>query len=159
TSHTYTAHVDTGLQPSATVPGLTLGQTYYFAVTAVDSTGKESPFSNEVSVTVGAAVMPPVANFSTNPTSGTAPLAVAFTDTSTGPPAAWAGTSGNGPSSPPQSPTHPYTTAGTYTVQLTATNAGGGTTATGTITVSAPLPPPVASFTANPTNGTAPVTV
>src|SRR5262249_9475794 len=105
TSHTYTAHVDTGLQPSATVPGLTVGQTYYFAVTAVDSTGKESPFSNEVSITVGAAVMPPVANFSTNTTSGTAPLAVTFTDTSTSTPTSWAWTFGDGTTSSARSRT------------------------------------------------------
>src|SRR5262249_15995410 len=54
TSQTYTAHVDAGLQPAATVSGLTVGQTYYFAVTAVDSTGKGSPFSDEVSTTIAA---------------------------------------------------------------------------------------------------------
>ena len=35
------------------MPGLTDGQTYYFAVTAYDA-DEESAFSNEVSVTIGA---------------------------------------------------------------------------------------------------------
>ena len=40
-------------QTTYTVPGLTDGQTYYFAVTAYDA-DEESAFSNEVSVTIGA---------------------------------------------------------------------------------------------------------
>ena len=30
-----------------TVPSLTSGKTYYFAVTAIDASGKESPYSTE----------------------------------------------------------------------------------------------------------------
>jgi len=45
-------------QPTCTVTGLSDGSTYYFAVTALDTTGKESGFSNEVSITVG--VIPPL---------------------------------------------------------------------------------------------------
>ena len=124
TSHTYTAHLDVGLQTSATVPGLTVGQTYYFAVTAFDSTGQESPFSNEVSATITAPA--PVANFSANLTSGQPPLTVAFTDASTGSITAWLWNFGDATSSSLQSPTHTYATAGTYTVQLTAIGPGGG---------------------------------
>jgi subtilisin family serine protease len=82
----------------------------------------------------------PVANFSGTPTSGTAPLAVSFTDLSTGSPTSWAWTFGDGGTSAAQNPSHTYNTAGTYTVTLTATNAAGsdGETKVGYITVTEP---------------------
>jgi hypothetical protein len=51
-SGTYGAPITTGNQTSFTVTGLTSG-TYYFAVTAFDSQGNESDFSNEVSQIIG----------------------------------------------------------------------------------------------------------
>jgi trimeric autotransporter adhesin len=81
----------------------------------------------------------PVANFTATPTSGTAPLAVSFTDTSTNSPTSWAWDfDGNGTTdSTAQHPTHTYTAAGTYTVRLTASNSAGSNTVTksGYITV------------------------
>ncbi|MEN6342514.1 MAG: PKD domain-containing protein, partial [Methanospirillum sp.] len=68
----------------------------------------------------------PVANFTANATLGTAPLAVAFTDTSTGDGIAnrtW--TFGDGATSTERSPVHVYAAAGNYTVNLTVANAGG----------------------------------
>lgn len=41
------AGVDAGFNTSYTFTGLRGGQTYYFAVTAVDATGNESEYSNE----------------------------------------------------------------------------------------------------------------
>ncbi|MFH2054851.1 MAG: PKD domain-containing protein, partial [bacterium] len=84
--------------------------------------------------------VPPVANFSGTPTSGSYPLAVAFTDLSTNNPTSWSWTFGDGGTSTAQNPSHTYTAAGTYTVSLTATNAFGsdGETKTGYITVTAP---------------------
>jgi PKD repeat protein len=67
----------------------------------------------------------PVANFSGTPTSGAAPLAVTFTDSSTNGPTAWSWTFGDTYTSTTQNPSHTYTAAGTYTVALTATNAIG----------------------------------
>jgi len=103
---------------------------------------------------------PPVARFSGSPTSGTAPLAVAFTDTSTGQPTSWAWTFGDGGTSTAQSPTQIYTAAGNYSVTLTATNSLGSNTLTKTnyISVAAPQPP-VASFSGSPTSGIVPLTV
>ncbi len=51
-SGTYTNVVDVGNATNAMVPNLVGGATYFFAVTAYDSLGLESIFSNEVSYTV-----------------------------------------------------------------------------------------------------------
>jgi PKD repeat protein len=103
---------------------------------------------------------PPTAAFTATPTSGTVPLAVAFTDTSTGRPTSWSWDFGDGATLTAQSPSHTYTTAGTYTVSLTVANSTGSDTLTKTnyITATAP-PPPTADFTASPTSGPAPLSV
>ena len=100
---------------------------------------------------------PPVAAFSANVTTGTAPLAVTFTDQSTGAPTSWSWTFGDGGTSTVKSPVHSYAAAGTYNVTLTASNTGGPNSLTKTnyITVNAP-PAPVAAFSANVTSGPAP---
>jgi PKD repeat protein len=70
----------------------------------------------------------PTAAFSAAPTSGTAPLDVQFTDSSTAGTAsitAWAWTFGDGGTSTSQSPSHTYTAAGTYSVKLTVTTSVG----------------------------------
>lgn len=67
----------------------------------------------------------PGANFSGAPTSGVAPLAVNFTDLSTGSPASWSWNFGDGGTSAAQNPSHTYASAGTYNVTLTITNACG----------------------------------
>ncbi|MGD0977410.1 MAG: dockerin type I domain-containing protein [Minisyncoccia bacterium] len=51
-SGSYGAPITIGTQTTYTVAGLTPG-TYYFAVTAYNTSGLESGFSNEVSTTVG----------------------------------------------------------------------------------------------------------
>jgi PKD repeat protein len=103
---------------------------------------------------------PPVANFTGSPTSGSAPLTVAFTDTSTNSPTSWSWTFGDGGTSTARNPSHTYAAAGTYSVSLTATNALGSNTLTRTnyITVTPPIPP-VANFSGSPTSGVMPLTV
>ena len=66
-----------------------------------------------------------IASFTSNPTTGFAPLNVAFTDTSTGLPTSWLWDFGDGATSTEQNPTYIYSVAGTYTVKLTASNANG----------------------------------
>jgi PKD repeat protein len=68
---------------------------------------------------------PPVAQFAGTPTSGTAPLAVTFTDQSSNAPTTWSWTFGDGGVSNAQNPSHTYTAAGAYTVSLTASNGFG----------------------------------
>ena len=106
----------------------------------------------------------PEAAFSGDPLSGDAPLTVQFTDLSTNEPTAWEWSFGDGGEADTQHPEHTFTTAGTFTVSLTAANAGGEDTVvhTGYITVTEPPEPPtppVADFEAEPTAGEAPLTV
>jgi len=102
---------------------------------------------------------PPAADFSGSPTSGTAPLTVNFTDQSTNSPTSWSWDFGDSGTSTAQNPSHEYTSAGDYTVSLTASNAVGSDTATKTDYISVTVPAPVADFTGSPTSGTAPLTV
>ena len=69
----------------------------------------------------------PVAAFTSDLQSGTAPLTVSFTDQSTNSPTSWAWDFDNNGvvDSTAQNPSHVYNAAGTYTVKLIATNAGG----------------------------------
>jgi PKD repeat protein len=80
---------------------------------------------------------PPTASFAANPTSGYAPLDVQFSDTSSGTPASWSWTFGDGTTSTLQNPVHTYRAAGTYTATLRVTNTAGTSTATTVITAQA----------------------
>jgi len=77
-------------------------------------------------------VTKPVASFSAKPTSGKAPLTVAFTDKSTGIPTKCKWNFGDGASSTDQSPKHQYLQEGNYKVTLTVTNMAGSNTTTKT---------------------------
>jgi len=104
-----------------------------------------------------AVLKPPVAAFTTNVTEGNAPLAVQFTDESTGNVTAWAWDFGDGNTSTDQNPSHTYESPGNYTATLNASNAYGySISAPTTITV---LEPPVAAFTAEPIEGNTPLSV
>ncbi len=102
---------------------------------------------------------PPTANFTGNPTTGAAPLAVAFTDCSSGIPTAWSWNFGeSGGTSTAQNPSHTYNSNGAYTVALTVTNSYGQNTMTRTNYINVGNPP-VANFSGTPTTGGAPLTV
>ncbi|MDD1716151.1 MAG: PKD domain-containing protein [Methanolinea sp.] len=106
---------------------------------------------------------PPVADFFANPTSGDAPLSVQFTDLSTGGPASWSWSFGDGGASADRDPAHIYSSAGNYTVNLTVTNAFGSDTLSRTryIVVTTPTPPGalIANFVASPRRGYYPLSV
>lgn len=91
----------------------------------------------------------PVAAFSATPTTGQHPLAVSFTDASTGAVTGWAWNFGDGASSTERSPGHAYAAAGTFSVTLTVTGPGGSNTVAkaGLINVAAPPPPQPPSIT------------
>lgn len=91
---------------------------------------------------------PPVADFTARPQSGTAPLAVEFSDTSTGVPSSWTWDFGDGTSGSGKNPLHTYTLPGSYTVTLTVRNGGGSSTIThpDCISVTAVRPPIIGVF-------------
>lgn len=99
------------------------------------------------------------AAFTPSTTSGPAPLAVGFTNTSTGA-TSYAWDFGDGTSSTLAQPSHTFTAPGSYVVRLTASGAGGTSSATSTITAtSSTAGPAQAAFTASTTSGPAPLTV
>jgi PGF-pre-PGF domain-containing protein len=75
-----------------------------------------------------------VATFFASPTAGNVPLSVSFTDNSIGA-TSWSWIFGDGNISTEQNPTHIYSVVGTYTVNLTVSNANGTSLKTATITV------------------------
>ena len=100
----------------------------------------------------------PVAAFTADQAAGCAPLAVGFSDASTGAVTGWAWDFGDGGTSAAANPSHEYLVAGTYTVSLTVSGPGGDDTATQAdlVTVGGA---PVAAFAASTLAGTAPLTV
>ena len=92
-------------------------------LTATNSGG--SGISGITWVNVSTSAAAPVASFTGTPLSGTAPLAVTFTDTSTGTPTSWNWVFGDGNTSTIQSPVFTYVKSGYFTVNLTAANAFG----------------------------------
>ena len=104
---------------------------------------------------------PLMASFSGSPTNGSAPLTVTFTDSSTGPITNRFWNFGEGSTTNfalATNPTHTYT-AGTYNVTLIVSGTGGASTNTKASYITVTPPPPVASFTASPTSGAAPLSV
>ena len=80
-SGSYASTFDAGMATQASIPNLTVGQTYYFAVTAYDANGLESIPSAEISYTVPAGNQAPVVALA-SPSEGDsyiAPASVTFT--------------------------------------------------------------------------------
>jgi PKD repeat protein len=82
-------------------------------------------------ITVGGGVSTPVASFNVDKTTIRFPNIITCTDTSTNTPTSWQWQWGDGTAnSTTQHPTHQYTKRGTYSIDMTATNAGGSGSAT-----------------------------
>ena len=86
-------------------------------------------------VAVACSATAPVADFTTGPLSGPAPLSVQFTDTSLNDPISWAWDFGDGVTAAEQSPQHLYQQAGTFDVVLDASNDAGSHSVTKTALV------------------------
>ncbi len=145
-SHAYTASVDAvnsgAATSTATVPNLSDGTSYYFAVRSRNGDRSlVSGFSDEVCATIGEPA-DATADFMANTISGQAPLAVAFTAQVPGCTTGWLWNFGDGESSTEPQPTHVYQASGTFTVSLTISGPGIADTATKTayVTVSAGVP-------------------
>ncbi|MDW5549990.1 PKD domain-containing protein, partial [Methanosarcina sp.] len=134
--------------------------TYTVKLTSINTAGSNTKTKwNYVKVSEASQI--PVASFSSNANSGNAPLSVTFTDTSTGSPTSWKWDFGDGTYSTVQNPTHIYSTAGKYTVTLTASNTAGSNTVAKSnyITVTGTSQAPVADFWGWPLSGKAPLEV
>ena len=131
---------------------------YTVTLTATNSAGSNT-LSQTGYITATKVTDSPDPLFKSTITSGYAPLNVQFVDASSNSPSAWVWSFGDGSTSSLQNPSHTYSTAGSYTVTLTAINSAGSNTVsqTGYITVEAAIP--VSSFTANVTSGVKPLAV
>ncbi len=76
------------------------------------------------------------ASFTFSPASPVIGQTVQFTDTSKGSPSSWSWDFGDGGSSTGKDPAHTYTSAGTYTVRLTASKGSNSSSASRSVTVS-----------------------
>lgn len=127
--------------------------TYTVKLTVAGSGGTTTS-TKTISVTAPT-VAAPSSSFTATPTSGTAPLLVTLTDTSTGTVSSRSWDLGDGTTSTSQTVAKTYNSAGTYTVKLTVKNAGGSSTTTKTISTTATAPS--ANFTVSASTGTAPL--
>lgn len=100
----------------------------------------------------------PAAAFTASPLSGCTPLAVSFTDQSTGNPSSWLWDLGNGTTSTQQNPTTTYFNSGLYTIVLTVSNASGSNTITKTQYIKVD-DKPTTDFSASVTSGCFPLRV
>jgi FOG: PKD repeat len=91
-----------------------------------------------------------IADFTADKTTGPSPLAVKFTDKSSGNPTKYAWDFGDGSTSTEKNPSHTYTSTGQYTVKLTVSNEFGSDTKTSTSFINVGTAPYV-FFTANGT--------
>ncbi|MBI2919120.1 MAG: PKD domain-containing protein [Chloroflexi bacterium] len=124
--------------------------TYTIMLTVTNAGGKGS-----ISQTVNV-YSTPAASFTKTLPDGLPPVAISFTDTSTGNPTSWSWDFGDGTSSTLQNPTKVYALPGSYNATLTVTNAAGSASTGQTVGISGALVP---SFTASTLSGVAPVTV
>ena len=113
-----------------------------YSVTLTLARGTETAsVSKTIVVTASSPTVPPVvAAFDAGNTSPIVGENVTFTDRSTGSPANWTWSFGDGATSTAQNPVHAYNAPGSYTVMLFAANAFTSGTASKTITVASIAP-------------------
>jgi len=133
----------------------------YTVTLTVSNANGSNTLTKSSYIYVSNVLAPPVTGYFASPASGSLPLKVSFTDQSTGSPTAWRWAFGDGNTSKEKNPVHTYNKSGRYTVTLTASNANGSNalTKSGHVVVSSVLAAPVASFSASPISGKAPLTV
>ncbi|MBN2362434.1 MAG: PKD domain-containing protein [Deltaproteobacteria bacterium] len=147
--------------------GLTMGSTYYVAVSAVDAAGNFSDYSSEVSCAIPVTPEPPVASLTCTPTSGNAPLDVSCDGTASSDPngdIAHYYFSLDGAAETDEADgliDYPALAAGNHTVALRVADSGGRSdTASASIQVTTPgNQAPTAQISASPLSGQAPLTV
>ena len=134
--------------------GLLPGTLYEFRVQSADSAGNTATsVPDQTFTTTSPPNQPPIASFAANPTSGDAPLTVSFdaslSSDADGTIVSWDWSFGDGSTGAGASPSHVYTSEGSFTATLTVTDDDGATDAmTTSIAVSATVLPP--SITSQP---------
>gem|GEM_PF-1970705 len=113
--------------------------TYLVNLTVISPTGTDRNLYPE-RIDVGPDLRAPAANFTLSRSSGTAPLYVKFTDTSTGSPTSWRWDFGGLAWTSTKSPSVVFRQPGEYAVTLTATNAYGSSTTIRNLTVTGTMP-------------------
>lgn len=124
------------------------------ATTYSGSTSVSRTYTTQTTAAQGPAIR---AGFSTDKTTGSIPLTVSFSDTSTGSPDQWYWDFGDGTHSTERNPAHTFTTEGSFTVTLRAEK--NGQTSSKSLVISTSGLPLTANFVADKTSGTAPLTV
>jgi len=102
---------------------------YTFLAETTDEDPNPDNDTSSTTVDVSTTSNPPVAAFTYSPAEPTTGQTVMFMDASTGGPTSWAWDFDDGATSTEQNPSHAFSSAGTFTVSLTATNAGGSSSA------------------------------
>ena len=161
----YTWNFGDGTTSSLANPVKTYSSPGIYTVSLTGTGGGGTRTTTKINCIEADAIPLPSPNFIATPNTGYATItSMAFTDGTTSNPlypvTAWSWNFGDGgATSSLQNPTKTYSTPGTYTVSLTASNAGGSATHTKTnyVTVSA-VTIPVASFTITPSSGDIPLT-
>ena len=131
---------------------------YTVNLTAINQYGAASKLGKITVLKKQVSPVPPIANYSTNVTEGNTPLIVKFTDLSKNA-TSWYWDFGDKSNSTQQNPVHTYSAAGNFTVTLKAINSDGNDTKTKVINVKTAPQKPVASFSASPISGNAPLKV
>jgi PKD repeat protein len=133
--------------------------TYSVSLSVTGPTGSDVVTKQSlVTVTGGGGGQAPVAGFVATPSTGEAPLAVAFQDTSTGAVVSWLWSFGDGKTSGVVNPNHVYSSPGSFTVTLTVTGLDGSTdseTRVNAVTVDAGPPASSGRYFLSFTNNTA----
>jgi len=110
-------------------------------------------------ITISPAPVAPVAAFSGSQDRIECPSTVVFTDTSIQSPTSWYWEFGDGATSTSRNPTHVYTTAGVWDVNLQASNAYGNDWENKSAYITTTVIPPIAGFSGTPVFGSNPLTV
>ena len=157
-SGTYAANLDAGNSTTATVAELADGARYYFAVQAYNATASSS-LSNEVSKVVSPTAPELVASFTANGSNASSlnvsqGQIVNLLDTSTGTVESRNWALGDGTSATSSTVVKAYSNPGTMTVRLSV--AGAGKTSTASKIMNVVSTPPVATNSANSTDGAPP---
>lgn len=136
----------------------------YTVKLTVSNTAGSDTISKSGFITATTATVQPVAGFTATPVSGTAPLAVQFTDQSTGTVTSWAWDFNNDGvvDSTVRNPAYTYPSSGTFTVKFSVQGPGGSDNEikTNYITVNSPSKQAFfADFQVSPAIGTVPLTI